>query len=96
MPRKKNEGSAIAAPWSVKGVTHETRECVRRAARKANLSIGDYVDKRLREVATMDLTGEVNLPAKRLEDQLAQLKEKLDTVAEQTKPHRGFFRRLFS
>jgi localization factor PodJL len=79
MSRAKNNGSAIAGPWQVKGVNHETREAVRQAAKRAGLPIGEWVDRALRHVATEELTGRNTLPAN-LEDQLAAISTKLDDL----------------
>lgn len=89
MGRAKNSGSAYAGPWQVKGVTPETRESVRRAARKAGLPIGEWVNQVLHRAAVEALTGQEQLPAKRLEDQLAEISGKLDDL------QRPFWKRFF-
>lgn len=79
MARAKNDGSANAGPWQVKGVSYETREAVRRAAKRAGLPIGEWVNQTLHRAATEELTGSRNLPAK-IEDQLAAISDKLDEL----------------
>jgi hypothetical protein len=79
MSRAKNNGSAIAGPWQVKGISHETREAVRQASKRAGLPIGEWVDQALHRAAADELTGRNTLPAK-LEDQLAAISTKLDDL----------------
>lgn len=81
MPRAKNNGSAIAGPWQVKGVDHETREAVRQAARRAGLPIGEWVNRTLRNAATEELTGNKALPA-RIEDSIQQVLDRLSAIEE--------------
>lgn len=81
MARAKNSGSANAGPWQVKGVDHETREAVRQAARRAGLSIGEWVNRTLRNAATEELTGAKTLPS-RLEDSMQQVLDKLAAIEE--------------
>jgi hypothetical protein len=81
MARAKNDGSANAGPWQVKGVGHETREAVRRAARKAGMPIGEWVDRTLHRAATEELTGAASLPAK-IEDTMRDVLGKLALIEE--------------
>lgn len=85
--RKKIGTTPEGTPWSVKGVSPETREAVKKAARRANKTIGDWVDEALRLAATESL--KTQLPAKRLEDQLEEISGKLDEL------RRPWWQRLF-
>ena len=64
----------------MKGVTFETREAVKAAARKSGMTIGDWVNDTLHKAAIEDITGQSTLPAHRLEEQLEAISSKLDTM----------------
>lgn len=66
--------------WQVKGVTFETREAVKAAARKSGVTMGEWVNKTLHDAATSTLSGQANLPAHRIEDQLDALTAKIDAM----------------
>lgn len=85
--RKKRGPTPHNTPWSVKGVSPETREAVKKAARRSGQSIGEWMDENLRIAATDGLKG--NLPAQRLEDQLAAISAKLDGLSQ------PFWKRVF-
>lgn len=89
MANKSKTGTTKNQAWQVKGVSPETREAVRHAARKTGKTIGQWVDDTLHREAVADITGQKDLPAKRLEDQLAELNDKLDEM------RRPFWNRLF-
>ena len=89
MKKKTKFGSAkTPSPWQVKGVMPETREAVKQAARRSGKTIGAWVNDALHQAAVEDITGKGSLPAKRLEDQLAELNDKIDAL------HRPFWQRL--
>ena len=73
--------------WTVRGVTPETRAAVKAAARRSGVSMGAWMDETLRLAATDSLKHQ--LPAQRVEDQLADITAKLDDL------RRPFWRRLF-
>ena len=73
--------------WTIRGVSPETRTAVKKAARRAGQTIGEWMDETLREVATNGL--QRNLPAQRLEDQLAEISGKLDAM------QRPFWQQIF-
>ena len=81
--------TAKSQPWQVKGVTPETREAVKRAARKSGMAIGTWTNEVLHRAAVDDLTGRDTLPAHRVEDQLAEISAKLDQM------HQPWWKRLF-
>jgi len=85
--RKKNGTTPKNTPWSVKGVSPETREAVKKAARRAGQTIGEWMDENLRIAATDSLQNQP--PMKRLEDQLEEISGKLD------KMHQPFWKRIF-
>jgi len=74
--------------WTVRGVTPETREAAKKAARRAGKPMGAWIDETLRLAATDSLKD--NLPAQRVEEQLASISDKLDAM------QRPFWQRLFS
>ena len=75
--------------WTVRGVTPETREATKKAARRAGMPMGAWIDETLRLAATDTLTGQSTLPAHRVEDQLAAISDKLDAM------QKPFWSRLF-
>lgn len=59
MTEKKTKTRKTKKPsetWTVRGVSHETREAVKRAARRSGLSMGAWMDEHLRLAATQKLT----------------------------------------
>jgi len=75
--------------WQVKGIEPETRAAVREAARRAGMPIGAWTNQVLHREAVAELTGDRNLPAPAIEDQLAELARRVDRLS---KP---FWRRMF-
>jgi len=73
--------------WTVRGVTPETREAAKKAARRAGNPMGAWIDETLRRAATDSLKD--NLPAQRVEDQLEAITAKLDYL------NRPFWHRIF-
>ncbi len=57
------------SPWSVKGVPQETRSAAKIAARRAGMTIGEWLSRAVMEAAKRDVSGEKldsgNLPAVR-------------------------------
>ena len=90
MKNKRKVGSAKIPSWQVKGVTFETREAVKVAARKSGMTIGDWVNDTLHKAALGDITGQSTLPAHRLEEQLEVISSKLDDI------NRPFWQRIFT
>jgi localization factor PodJL len=67
--------------WQVKGVTPETREAVKQAARKTGKTIGQWANETLHREAVADITGQKDLPATlELNEQLTALSAKLDEM----------------
>ena len=73
----------------MKGVTFETWEAVKIAARKSGMTMGEWVNETLHKSATETITGQSTLPAHRVEDQLATISDKLDAM------QKPIWRRLF-
>ena len=91
MENKSKTSTTKNTPWQVKGVSPETREAVKYAARKSGKSIGQWVNDTLHCVATEELTAvSSQLPAQRLEDQLDEINKRLNDL------QRPFWARLFS
>ena len=77
------------AAWQVKGIDPETRAAVREAARRAGVSIGAWTNEVLHREAVAQLTGDRNLPAPAIENQLAELARRVDRLS------MPFWRRMF-
>lgn len=81
MVKKAKTGTARNQAWQVKGVSHETREAIGRAARKEGMTIGQWVDETLHREAVATITGKAqNLPMETLEKQFAEINTKLDQM----------------
>jgi len=66
-------------PWSVRGVSHETRTAAKKAAHRSGLTVGEWIERALQEAAQRDLQSESNqLPAIRLEETLSKIVENLE------------------
>lgn len=73
--------------WTIRGVSHETRTAVAMAAKRAGMSVGDWLEAALRTAATRELKGERGngkLPV-RLEDVVTALEKVSDRQREQGK-----------
>ena len=91
MKTKSKTGITKNSAWQVKGVTPETREAIKQAARKSGMTIGQWVNDTLHREAVAELTGKTdNLPMETLENQFAEINAKLDRL---DKP---FWQRMFS
>ena len=73
--------------WTIRGISPETRAAVKKAARRSGVPMGAWIDEQLRLAATDGLQN--NLPAQRVEDQLASISEKLDAMQQ------PFWQRIF-
>ena len=89
MKNKAKQSSTKIPSWQVKGVTFETWEAVKIAARKSGMTMGEWVNETLHKSATETITGQSTLPAHRVEDQLAAISDKLDAM------QKPIWRRLF-
>ena len=90
MKTKDKRSSTVKIPsWQVKGVSFETREAVKAAARKSGKTMGTWVNDTLHKAALEDITGQSTLPAHRLEEQLETISSKIDDM------NRPFWERLF-
>ena len=89
MKNKPEPGSTKIPSWQVKGVTFETREAVKAAARKSGMTMGEWVNETLHSAAVSTISGQSNLPAHRIEDQLDAITAQLDDL------RRPFWRRIF-
>jgi len=90
MKNKSKQSSTKIPSWQVKGVTYETREAVKIAARKSGMTMGEWVNDTLHKSAQETITGQSTLPAHRMEEQLASISDKLDAM------QRPLWQRLFS
>ena len=89
MKNKAKQSSTKIPSWQVKGVTYETREAVKIAARKSGMTMGEWVNDTLHKSAQETITGQSTLPAHRMEEQLASISDKLDAM------QRPFWSRIF-
>lgn len=90
MAAKTKTGITKNPAWQVKGVTPETREAVKAAARKTGKTIGEWTNETLHREAVADITGQKDLPATlELSQQLDALNAKLDDM------RRPLWERLF-
>lgn len=88
--KNRSETSSTKIPsWQVKGVTFETREAVKAAARKSGMTMGEWVNETLHAAAVATISCQSNLPAHRIEDQLDAITARLDEL------RRPFWRRIF-
>lgn len=69
------------AVWTLKGITPETREAVRIAARKRGLTIAAWVEETCRTAATEQIKGAGTLPGPTQADMMARL---LDLIEAQS------------
>jgi len=86
-PARGKTKNPTSGTWTVRGVTPETREAAKKAARREGVPMGAWIDATLRLAATDTLKD--NLPAQRVEEQLASISNKLDAL------QRPFWQRLF-
>ncbi|WP_186420684.1 hypothetical protein, partial [Bosea sp. CS1GBMeth4] len=71
---------ATSLPWSVKGVDPRTRDAAKAAARRAGMTLGEWLDSKIREEA-----GEPNAAANDTEDHdLAALSDRLARLSQGT------------
>lgn len=81
MTKKAKTGTIKNQAWQVKGVSPETREAVKQAARKTGKTIGQWANETLHREAVADITGQKDLPATlELTEQLDALNAKLDDM----------------
>lgn len=102
-PDSENRGTGAKAAdnrpqWTLKGVSPETRTAATKAAKRAGMTLGAWVDKTLREAAVIAL--KANPPPAATQDQmldaLAKLTERVEKLADAQgqRPHwTDFFRR---
>lgn len=92
--RKASATKKQETPWSVRGISHETRTAAKKAARRSGLTIGEWMERTLQEAAQRDLKGEGDqLPALRLEETLSKIAdnlEKQNTRLDAIEGRRGF------
>ena len=89
MKRRPEPSSTKIPSWQVKGVTFETREAVKTAARKSGMTMGEWVNETLHVAAVAAISGQSNLFAHRIEDQLDAITARLNEL------RRPFWRRFF-
>lgn len=90
MSKRVKTGTTKNPAWQVKGVTPETREAVKQAARKTGKTIGQWTNETLHREAVADITGQKDLPATiELTQQLDALNAKLDDM------RRPLWRKIF-
>ncbi len=84
MSRRKSE-NAPNTVWTVRGVSPETRSAVAVAARRAGQSVGEWTTRAVMEAIAAQ-TSTRNVPAPRLEDILAKVVERLESLERLQRP----------
>ncbi len=75
---------ATSLPWSVKGVDPRTRDAAKAAARRAGMTLGEWLDHKLREEATSEIDPPEQLDIAALSERLARLSQgQMDTAPQQ-------------
>lgn len=90
MKNKAKSSSTKIPSWQVKGISFETREAVKIAARKSGKTIGAWVNDTLHKAAQETITGQSTLPAHKIEDQLEAISSKIDHM------NKPFWERIFT
>lgn len=75
--------SSTTINWHIKGIQKETRERVKKAAKRSGVTIGAYVDRVLSEAAANDLKGKSQPPVK-MEDVQTQLSQITTAISDLT------------
>jgi len=79
MTSKSSATKKQETPWSVRGVSHETRTAAKKAARRANLTIGEWMERTLWEAIQRDLKSEPSqLPSVGIEETLLKIVDRLE------------------
>ena len=88
MSRKKYEGEQKQI-WAVRGIPMETRSAAMSTARRADMTLGEWLAKVVNEaVVTQNSTR--NVPAPRIEEVLNKMLERLEALETTPRP-RGFW-----
>jgi localization factor PodJL len=75
---------ATSLPWSVKGVDPRTRDAAKAAARRAGMTLGEWLDHKLREEQPSDAAPPEQLDIAGLSERLARLSQgQMDTAPQQ-------------
>ncbi|HEV2553995.1 MAG TPA: hypothetical protein VGV17_09570 [Bosea sp. (in: a-proteobacteria)] len=75
---------ATSLPWSVKGVDPRTRDAAKAAARRAGMTLGEWLDHKLREEAAPEPSPPEQLDIAALSERLARLSQgQMDTAPQQ-------------
>lgn len=81
MSKTKPAKSSTAGNWNIKGIEPETRERVKKAAKRAGVTMGAYVNRVLMEASTADLKRSKTPPVK-LEDIQNQMSDIADRLTQ--------------
>eukprot|EP01038_Epipyxis_sp_PR26KG_P002024 gene2024-2870_t len=75
---------ATSLPWSVKGVDPRTRDAAKAAARRAGMTLGEWLDHKLREETPSEPSPPEQLDIAALSERLARLSQgQMDTAPQQ-------------
>ncbi|KPF68465.1 hypothetical protein IP69_11565 [Bosea sp. AAP35] len=75
---------ATSLPWSVKGVDPRTRDAAKAAARRAGMTLGEWLDHKLREEEPTEAPAPEQLDIAALSERLARLSQgQMDTAPQQ-------------
>ena len=90
---------SVPVTWSIRGVEHDTRRMIEKAAERVGKTIGQYINEDVRSFAQGQLT-QTQLPAAPvdIQNQIDQLTKMVEGIANRM-PEQGkksFWQRLFS
>ena len=75
---------ATSLPWSVKGVDPRTRDAAKAAARRAGMTLGEWLDHKLRDEAPIESSPPEQLDIAALSERLARISQgQMDTAPQQ-------------
>lgn len=105
---EKKQPAAREQPWAVRGVSPEARSAAQIAAKKAGISLGQWLDRAVRDAAAAEIKASSQQVGPTLEQMVAQLTEQVgrltngfNQMQEQVKAQalepqkHGLFARLF-
>jgi len=83
MARPRTTEPSLTKPWSIRGITHETRSAATKAARDIKIPIGEWIERSL--LSTIQTQYQKEEPKKELgpttDQMLARLMESQDSLA---------------
>lgn len=101
--KNENGGTGRESGWAVRGVSPETQTAIRKAASRAGLTIGEWIEEHVRPLATAQLKGGAVGPTQdqmlgAILQQLEKRDEAMADLADQVKAlqeRRSWWRKVF-